>query len=158
MVDLRLDSSSDSESDSGSLGSPCVSKDIFDEHGRPRVKPNYSFIGESSVLSRAREFIPLFREATLKLNDPKILPLVTDAEIRLPERHVDSLIDEEDDDASSSSSFGVEVDLGIGVFDVNGAIDDDALMSAGVPIIQAPDKEVSVSTHSTPLIQEVENR
>ena len=155
MVDLRLDSSSDSESACSVTSSESFATVAVDSHGRPLVKPKYSSIGVSSVLSRAREFLPIFRDATVKLNEPKILDLNSEPELRIPGRSSDPL--DIEDDASSESSFGVEVDLGLGVFDVNGPVNEESLKLNGVAVLQGSYGECQAPGLNSHLIQEVDN-
>ena len=155
MFGLRLDSSSEDDSDSGSgSNSPSEIADCL-RPPKSAVKPDFSSVGVPSVLARAREFIPLFRDATLKLYDPEIRLMEKTPDIKIP-TGLDGHVDDEDE-ASSVSSFGVEVDVGLGVFDVNGAIDEESIQRTGVPVLDAPVTGSSVRSDVSPLIQEVDS-
>jgi hypothetical protein len=150
MPDLRLDSSSDSFESSSEGTSPAIR---LNEYGMPLSKPVFVSIGQSSVLNRAREFLPLFREATLHIMDPKI-EKPNDSEILIPrERSCSSFSDNSSD---SQSSYGVEVDIGMGVFDVNGSVDEETLIKNGTPMILTHTVSESGPDHmESPLIQEI---
>ena len=152
MVDMRLDSSSDSGSSDCESDSGFVAK--LDNVGRPLTRPVYVPIGASSVLSRVKEFLPLFRDATLQLSEPKIMK-ESIPEIQLPTQHDSS---DPDDSMSSESSYGVQVELGLGVFDVNGPIDEEALARQGTPVLfteDEPTHAVPSQNASNPLIEEI---
>lgn len=161
MGDLRLDSSSESDTDScgSSHRNSSKSSARFDEFGRPRVRPLYKAIGESSVLSRARDFLPIFRDATLKLSDPQIQSQL-DSHVKIPSSHlVDGELESNSDE--SESSFGVEIDVGLGVFDVNGSVDEKSIIKQGIPVLSEPVPERapgSLDNPQTPLIQEIDYR
>jgi hypothetical protein len=135
-------SSSDSSSDSTSP------RPRLDEFGRPLSRPVFSSIGESSVLMRARQFLPLMKDASLTLSDPSITKPI-EFDLKLPS-------DDLRDSDSETESVGVEIDVGLGVFDVNGAIDEKELEKSGTQIIDMEGTEIDMtSSRSTPLIQEL---
>ena len=156
MSDLRLDSSSDSDSSDSSVSGINESLPKFDEFGRPLSKPVYSSLGESSVLSRVRDFLPIFRDATLQLSEPRV-ESQREPDVKLPWGNDACDLTESDDD-SSHSSYGIEIDVGLGVFDVNGAVDEQALAQQGTPIVSVDhdlETDKAPDAQEFPLIQEI---
>jgi hypothetical protein len=144
-------STSSSEGTSSEGGSPRG----LDPIGRPLRPPVYTSVGESSVLTRVKEFLPLFRAAPLMRADPcmdgvgKSSPL-----IELRGTGSDS------EPSSPSGSVGVEIDVGLGVFDVNGEVDEDCLKSQGVEILSSVTPHIGEKAHISsphePLIREMD--
>ena len=151
MPDLRLDSDSSSES-TGNSSDDLSPTAKLNEYGMPHSKPVFSSIGQSSVLNRAKEFLPLFRKATLQIIDPKIekpIPL----DVLLPSER--TISPASDSPSSSQSSYGVEVDIGMGVFDVLGSVDENALINKGTPVILTDDRGDLEKDTGNRLIQEI---
>lgn len=57
----------------------------------------------------------------------------------------------------TESSFGIEIDVGLGVFDVNGSVADADLEQVGIHIVNIGDQDDPISSN-TYLIEEVEAR
>jgi hypothetical protein len=128
-MDTFSSGSSDSSSSSDDFDGEIRNR--IDEFGRPVARPQFQPCGESQVLARAKEFLPLFREATFRLIEPDMVTEnSTDIRLSLDELHTAS------EDTDSENSFGVEIDVGLGVFDVNGAIEDSVVKQAGIPIVE----------------------
>jgi hypothetical protein len=123
----------------------------LDEIGRPLTRPTYQPIGQSSVLSRVKEFLPIFRDAALVPSEPQIL-YEKDSDIILPKTEDQTY----DDDFSSQSSYGVEVDVGLGVYDIHGAVDESALALTGTPTIYMDSVEDANLTVAGPIIEEIQ--
>ncbi len=123
-----------------------------DEFGRPVTRPNFRSVGPSSVLARAKEFLPLFRNATVQLIEPDVI--AKNSDIRLPTRPE---LEGRSDESDSPSSFGIEIDVGLGVFDVNGDIEHSELSRAGIPIVEIQTESQSETEHTSGLIQEIES-
>jgi len=104
----------------------------LDEYGRPLNRPTFEHIGASSVLNRVKEFLPIFRQAVIVPSEPEIV--FTSDDVLLPTRTHDQ------DETASDDSYGVQVDVGLGVYDVNGAVDEEALEKNGTPIILVDNK------------------
>jgi len=145
--------SSDSDCSSSSDGSENAIKRL-DEFGRPFQRPNFRSIEACSALSRAKEFLPLFRNATLQLIEPVVIPQEPTGNIQLPTR-----TDQEEiwDDSESDASYGVEIDVGLGVFDINGDIENSVFGSTGIPVIETATINQSRTVSSGDLIQEIDN-
>lgn len=124
----------------------------LDEYGRPLNRPQFRPVGVSSVLTRAKEFLPLFRDATMQLIEPDVIKNDQIADVRLPTLTEQDRISDESD---SDTSFGVEIDVGLGVYDVSGDIDYLNLERAGIPILDAPSADKPQTTVSVDLIQEI---
>jgi hypothetical protein len=147
-------SSEDSGSSSGDEPQCAI-----DEFGRPLVRPSYASVGESSVLSRVREFLPQFKASVVRSFDPEIKPdtqINNDASILI--RRSRSSSDSSALGSESVSSFGVEIEVGCGVFDVAGSVDEEALARENIPTILLGEQNASDSVvdYSAPLIEEVE--
>lgn len=128
MPEPCMGSSSDSESSSEGI----LRFSNLDPYGRPLSKPIFGSLEESSVLARAREFIPIFRNATMKLVDPEIhRPL--QPSVTMP--HMEESHDTECDECASTSSYGVQIDVGLGVFDVTGSVNENTLAQSGIPLV-----------------------
>ena len=139
--DSRSSSSPSSSSSSSPL--PC----LLDKFGRPVERPDFCSIGESSVLSRVKSFLPLLRSAELRTIEPNIKPQRSEpsgSEIKLPRMRMGSFSSVSSE--SSCSSYGVEVNVGIGVFEVNGNIDNFSGGASGIPIIES----LSAPTDASP--------
>jgi hypothetical protein len=133
---MDINSLGSSDCSSSSEDSDVAVRSRMDDYGRPRTRPQFRSCGESQVLARAKEFLPIFRDATFRLIEPGIVTEPS-ADIRLPlEEH-----QTESDDTSSENSFGVEIDVGMGVFDVNGTIEEFEAKQAGIPIIELQSAE-----------------
>ena len=133
-----MDSSSDSAS--SSEGTPPLS--YLDPYGRPLSKPIFASLEESSVLARAREFIPIFRNATMKLVDPAIhRPL--QPTVRMPSMQASH--DTESDECASTSSYGVQINVGLGVFEVEGSVDENTLAQSAIPVVPIDCEEHSIN-------------
>jgi hypothetical protein len=140
--------------DSDSSSSEDVSAKI-DDLGRPLTRPVYGAIGESSVLARVKDFLPQLRASNANVIDPRV-DRAQDSDIILTRVRSPSISSESS--TSSGVSFGVEVDVGLGVFDVNGVVDEAAFVQGNIPIVYS-----NVEGHAGqkggdagPLIQEVE--
>ena len=122
----------------------------LDDFGRPFERPVFQSIGESSVLSRVKEFLPLLKAAGSNLCEPK---LVSDRaphgdNIIIPRLRTQS-VDSSVSGAGSDSSYGVEVDVGMGVYDVNGLFDETSA-SSRIPVIDTTaslraDNEITIN-------------
>ena len=149
---------SDSVSDSSLEDVPRL-----DDLGRPLERPVFRPIGESSVLSRVKEFLPLIKAAGLHMSEPKVRECnqggSSDIKIPLNRKQSEDSVSSQ----SGASSFGVEVDVGLGVYDINGVLDEDTAEKMGVPIIESNpamrDSNVlhqyTKSTNFPTLIQEI---
>ena len=143
----------DSESSTSSSDESCR----LDAIGRPLTRPVYGSVEESSVLLRVREFLPQLQAATRgSIMDPLVTSEDREVPVELPSRN--AMNDQEDDSDASESSFGVEIDVGCGVFDVMGNVDDTELASGGIPTIYSDAAALPQSKvkEDIPLIQEIE--
>lgn len=148
---------SSGDSDSSSSENDAVYQ--LDEFGRPFSRPAYTSVRQSSVLSRVREFLPQFKASVVKSFDPKIENPDTDSSILLQRPR--SCSGSSSYSAESNSSFGVEIEVGCGVFDVCGEVDERALSREGIPTLELNFSTTSHSNHgdmvtAQPLIQEIE--
>ena len=98
----------------------------------PASRPNFGPIEASTVLSRLRQFIPVFIAAPTENCDP----LVLDEAILTQEPNPDAV------------EPGVEMQLSLGVYDVEGKVDEGKLSEMGIPVVGQEKAEPS-------LIQEI---
>ena len=146
MSDAEYDSSSSSDS---------VDKRL-DPFGRPLTRPVYGSVGESDLLRRVREFLPQLKASPGALViDPRLTK--PDTEIVLLPRDR-AMSDCSLGSHSSEASFGVEIDVGCGVFDVNGTVDEKLIGASGIPMIYSDTIGQTTDDQKPPgaLIQEIE--
>jgi hypothetical protein len=122
-------------SDDSQTSSDDEQRCTLDEFGRPISRPIYSSIGTSSVLSRVREFLPQFKASVVKSSfDPQILQQDAETTSIILQRPRSSSVSSTGS-LDSESSFGVEIEVGCGVFDVTGTIDEEALVRENIPTL-----------------------
>ncbi len=142
------ESSDSSSSASSNIGSPVPLQ----------CRPNIGPLEESNVLNRIKEFLPLFKSATIRLSDPVMTSVKSGDDCSLEVKTRDMDIDSQSE-TSSMCSMGVEIDLGLGVFDVNGDLDENVLKASGTEIVDssADMDQVTLGTSKDggPLIVEV---
>lgn len=145
----------DSDSDSSSSSSNSAHLDQF---GRPFQKPIYSSTEVPSIVARLREFLPRLKNSPLPNSDPRIDSSTNPKSDDILIPRLRSSSDVSNSSNASDSSFGIEIDLGCGVFDVNGDVDEDSLVRKGVPIIEDNTSDAQKSQiRSVSLIQELED-
>jgi hypothetical protein len=102
-----------------------------------------------------RDFLPLLKQANASITEPRISVLTDQSsknDILIPSNQFES-----DISPRSESSFGVEIDVGCGVFDVTGHVDESALSKIGVEIVDSkPIETAPKSDEPVPLIQELD--
>jgi len=123
--------------------------------GGPRSlqKPNMGLMDSSDLLSRVQTFLASAGDATagVLVAEPEIIP-VAEPEVRVRAESSDDS-DQESDSSSSErkvaqSTGHVEINIGVGLFDVEGSVD--ALVSRGIPEAAGCRPEEDV-----PLVQEI---
>lgn len=147
---MSVDSDSDESSSSRNSGR-------LDQFGRPFQKPSYSSTEEPPIVARLRQFLPLLEASTKRDSDPRIDSSTSSksGDILLP--RVRSSSDISDSSQATDSSYGIEIDVGCGVFEVNGEVDEVSLLRNGVPIIQDSGCDLHESqSRSVSLIQELD--
>ena len=146
-------SSADSDSSSSSEDETLCN---LDEFGRPLSRPVFGSVEESTVLSRVREFLPQFKASVAQSFEPRIKNTVDNSSIVLHRSR--SMSGASSGSAESASSYGVEIEVGCGVFDVMGEIDEGALSREGIPTVDLdlPTNKRTSSVRPEPLIQEID--
>mmetsp|Transcript_20406 Transcript_20406/g.54635 ORF Transcript_20406/g.54635 Transcript_20406/m.54635 type:complete len:188 (-) Transcript_20406:241-804(-) len=116
-------------------------------------KPNMGLMDSSDLLSRVQTFLASAGDATagVVVAEPEIIP-VAEPEVRVRAESSDDS-DQESDSSSSErevaqSTGHVEINIGVGLFDVEGSVD--ALVSRGIPEAAGCRPEEDV-----PLVQEI---
>ena len=101
----------------------------------PKSRPSYGPLEASKLLSRVRQFLPVFRDAPLKNCDP-LFSEENDEEVLVTERlPAEDRIRQSGEEISRDDWKTVDMEVSLGVFDVPGEEAADKLEQMGIPVV-----------------------